>query len=219
MLELSCFVLYISRTRSTPDLSWHGALKVPRNVLPFLGQDCCSQRHLSLVVFAQLPLVHNSSFIRGGCFCQLCVVPSATWGLRGSILQKFYIEVGVWLFFLSFFLSLFAFSSPSRSHSRQIETARSDWRPSPLFDPFPGFWFSPTICLGISPIRQRFLGVDYARRLAIDAAKQNGFRLVLKAKKLESTGMAELASNMCSWNLHCSKKSNQRKHVGQIARS
>ena len=43
--------------------------------------------------------------------------------------------------------------------------------------------------------------MDYARRLAIDAAKQKGFRLVLKAKKLESTGMAEVASNMCSWNL------------------
>ena len=55
--------------------------------------------------------------------------------------------------------------------------------------------------------------MDYARRLAIDAAKQKGFRLVLKAKKLEDTGMAELASNMCSWNLHCSKKSNQ----GQLA--
>jgi len=34
-----------------------------------------------------------------------------------------------------------------------------------------------------------FLGVDYARRLAIDAAKQKGFRLVLKAKKLENTGI------------------------------
>jgi len=34
----------------------------------------------------------------------------------------------------------------------------------------------------------RFLGVDYTRRLVIDAAKQQGYRLMLKPKMLEHTG-------------------------------
>ena len=69
--------------------------------------------------------------------------PQPHGGLQGAIWQKFCVEVRVWLFFLSltcvsfllnfcfpfvfsFFLSFLAFSSPSRSDSRQIETARSD---------------------------------------------------------------------------------------------
>ena len=36
----------------------------------------------------------------------------------------------------------------------------------------------------------RFLGVDYTRRLVIDAAKQQGHRLMLEPKMLEQTGLS-----------------------------
>lgn len=102
-------------------------------------------------------------------------------------------------FVFSFFLSFFSCFLFPLSLSPKSDRDCKEWLTA--VTPFPGFWFSPTVCSEIIPIRQRFLGVDYARRLAIDAAKQKGYRLVLKAKKLENTGMAELASNTCSWNL------------------
>ena len=41
---------------------------------------------------------------------------------------------------------------------------------------------------------ERFLAVDYMRRLAMDSAASRGFRLVLQPVKIERTGREELPS-------------------------